>query len=428
MINARFISNWAVIFFGLIFGLKFIFLSNGDVINHYPLISQDGFDWYTEGIYLINSFFQNNLPNLPILRPPTFVLITSLDFLTGSRGLVLSTLYSLSIVMTYFFILWIIDRELGVENKDAWFLFPLAISVTVYPINLLKGYLLSDSITVCLSLFSVFILIKYFNEKKIHLLVLSGFIALLAGLTQTYGLIPYLIFIGIKLMFTYKNNKAKNVWYLLLSLVLIFSLFILITYFWRHFLKHNTTPSNFELLKLNFHMLSYYINTWGYYFFPFIIFFILIKHNKEHLITNQLIILSSFAVTLTLACLCFIYQWPDARFTYYLWPWALISFFLLFKPVNKKTGSISLVGLMIFVSFVIPPVNPWGPLLKSISFSYHKNWAVNYFGSQSVDRGLNNCNTPNCDGNEWIASQDAYVKSVIPVYLMLKETGVKFNK
>lgn len=427
MINARFISNSAVIFFGLIFGLKFIFLSNGDVINYYPLISDDGFDWYTEGIYLINSFFRNNLPNLPILRPPIFVLITSLDFLTGSRGLVLSTLYSLSIVMTYFFILWIIDRELGVENKDAWFLFPLAISVTVYPINFFKGYLLSDSIAVCLSLFSIFILIKYFNEKKIHLLVLSGFVALLAGLTQTYGLVPYLIFIGIKLMFTYKNNKT-NVLLLFLSLVLIFSSFILITYFWRHFLKHHTTPLNFQLLKLNFDMLSFYINTWGYYFFPFIIFFILIKHNKEHLVTTQLIIFSSLAVTLTLAFFCFIYQWPDARYTYYLWPWVLISFFLLFKPVNKKTGSISLVGLMIFVSFVIPSNSPWGPSLKSISFSYHKNWAVNYFRSQSVDRDLNNCNTPNCDGNSFLANSSPYVKSVMSMYLVLKEASIKFNK
>ena len=427
MINARFISNSAVIFFGLIFGLKFIFLSNGDVINHYPLISSDGFDWYTEGIYLIKSFFQNNLPNIPVLRPPIFVLITSLDFLTGSRGLVLSTLYSLSIVMTYFFILWIIDRELGVENKDAWFLFPLAISVTVYPINFLKGYLLSDSITVCLSLFSVFILIKYFNEKKMQLLVLSGFIALLAGLTQTYGLIPYLIFIGIKLMFKYKNDKA-NVLNLLLSLVLIISSFLLITYFWRHFLKHNSTPINFQLLKLNLDMLSYYINTWGYYFFPFIIFFILIKRNKEHLITNQLIVLSSLAVTLTLACLCFIYQWPDARFTYYLWPWALISFFILFKPVNKKVGSISLVGLMIFVSFLIPPDSHWGPSLKSTSLSYHKNWAVNYFRSQPVDRGLNNCNTARCDGNNFLANSDPYVKSVMSMYLILKETSIKFNK
>jgi hypothetical protein len=426
MKNTRFICNLAVIFFGLAFGLKFYFLSNGDVLNHYPLISPDGFDWYTEGMYLINSFFENDLTSLPVLRPPFFVLITLLDCLAGSKGLVLSIFYSLSIVMTYFFMLWIIDKEYGVKNNDAWFLFPLAISVTVYPINFVKGYLLSDSIAVCLSLCSVFILIKYLNENKKYLLFLSGALALLGGLTQTYALVPYLIFISIRLISKFKTNKA-NAFLLIANILLIFTSFILISYFWRYLLKHDSTPQNFELLKLSFGMLGFYINTWGYYFFPFLVFLIAIRYDATFR-KKELILVSSTLVTLILGCMCFIYQWPEARFTYYFSPWVLISVFHLIKPTDERTASRLLVTLMLFASFLAPSNGPWQPSLKSLSLNYDQNWAVSYFKSKSVDRGLDECATPKCEGNEFIENSDQYVKSVMFMNLFLKELDIKFKK
>jgi hypothetical protein len=82
---------------------------------------------------------------------------------------------------------------------------------------------------------------------------------------------------------------------------------------------------------------------------------------------------------------------------------------------------------MLITSFLVSP-NPWQPSLKSLSLSYHKNWAVNYFQSQPVDRGLDNCNAPKCDGNEWLANSDQYVKSVIFMNLLLKKLDIRANK
>ena len=425
MINRRLIFNLAVLIFGVAFGFKFYFLCNGDVLNHYPLISPDGFDWYTEGTYVFKGFFAENLPSLPVLRPPFFVFITFLDYLAGSKGLILAILYSLSIVMTYFFTLWIIDKGRVDKNKDTWFLFPLAISITVFPINFIKGYLLSDSIAVCLSLFSVFFLIKYFDENKTHLLVISALIALFGGLTQIYALLPYSIFIVMKLINVYKTNKLNSL-VLIINLFFIFVLFIFLSYFWRYILKHDSTPQYFEFLKLGFGMLGFYLNTWGYYFMPFVIFFFVIKCHNRKRVKKQFVLLSSAAVTFILGFMCFIYQWPEARFTYYFWPWALIAFFLLFKPVDEGKASLLLVMLMLFMTFLSSD-NPWQPSLKKLSFSYHKNWVVSYFESQSVDRGLINCDTPNCEGNEFLSNSDQYIKSVININLRLKEINIKSN-
>jgi hypothetical protein len=418
--------SFFVFIFAILFSIKFYVLSNGNVLNHYPFISPDGFDWYTEGIYLVHLIQGDKLQALPVLRPPIFVFITALDYIFGGSGLILSVFYFLSITMTFFFMLWIIDMGCSFKNKDPWLHFSLAIAVTLYPINFIKGYLLSDSIAVCLSLFSVFMLMKYFNENKKYLLFFSGFIALSAGLTQTYALLPYLVFIVFRLIFMYKKSKA-NVLALFTNLSIIFLAFFLVSFIWRHTLSHGSTPQNFELLHLGIAMLSFYMNTWGYYFLPLIIFLFSIKPYKAFLIKNQSIMLSSAAVTFTLAFLCFIYQWPEARFTYYFWPWALITLFLFVKLMNQKNSFILLAPIMLITSFLVSP-NPWQPSLRSLSLSYHKSWAINYFESQSVDRGLDNCNTTNCDGNEWLANSDQYVKSVIFMNLLLKKLDIKDNK
>lgn len=425
MLNHRIISNLYILIFGLAFGIKFYSLCNGDVLNHYPLISPDGFDWYTEGTYLIKSFFEQNLPNLPVLRPPFFVLITLLDYLAGSKGIVLSILYSFSIVMTYFFMLWIIDKRCEVKNKNAWFLFPLAISVTVYPINFIKSYLLSDSIAVCLSLFSVFLLSEYIDKNKTYLLVMSSLIVLAGGLTQTYALLPYLIFIIIRIISVYKTNKT-NAFMLIKNILFIFILFIFLLNLWWQTIEHDTIPNNFELLKFGFGMFGFYINTWGYYFLPFIIFLICGSYRKFKYKKTKLVFLSSLTVSISFSLLCLFYQWPESRFTYYFWPWILIVFFSMVIPNEDKSACSLLVVLMLIFSLLVP-ANPWQPTLKKLSFNYHQNWAVRYFKSEPVDRKLDKCSTPHCEGNEFLENSDQYVKSVIFTNLLLNKSNKSFK-
>ena len=75
------IINLIVALFSISFAIQFINLAKGDPLNYYPYISADGFEWYTNGVYFFYRIFENNLPQLTVLRPPTFVIFTLLDFL-----------------------------------------------------------------------------------------------------------------------------------------------------------------------------------------------------------------------------------------------------------------------------------------------------------------------------------------------------------
>jgi hypothetical protein len=423
VINLRSFVNLTVIFFGLVFGIKFYFLCNGDVLNYYPLISPDGFDWYTEGAYLYKSFATENLPSLTVLRPPLFVLTTLVDFLIGG-GLFLAFIYSISIVFTYFFILWIIELCLGNKQEKAWFLIPLAIATTIYPVNFIKGYLLSDGLAVCLSLFAVYMLAKYFERNKRHLLIFSSLIAILGGLTQTYALLPYLTFLSLRVFS--KQEELGNRIFLILNALFVLITFFFISYLWRIFLKHESTPQYFDLLKLSFGMFDFYINTWGYYFAPFLLLVITnfrsLKFNKY-----QSLGMSSLTVTLALGFLCFIYQWPESRFTYFLWPWVIISFFSLISPICFKAATKQLTATMLIISFMAPS-NYWQPSLKSLSFKYQDNWVVNYFRLIAIDRKLTSCDTLECKGNLFLGNSDPYVNAVIKLNLFLRGVDPVFGK
>src|SRR3989339_1345220 len=192
MMNLRLFTTIFVVLFATNFGAQFVFLAHGDVINNYPFISPDGFDWYTEGIYLTQFFSGVTLPELPVLRPPLFVFLTALDFILGNKGFVIAIVYAFSIFCTYFCSLKLVDVMHGRAEKNSWYIVPLAISATIYPLNFFKPFLLADSLAVALSLASVLLLVKHYTSSEKHHLALSSTLAILAGLTQTYALIPFL--------------------------------------------------------------------------------------------------------------------------------------------------------------------------------------------------------------------------------------------
>ena len=141
MMNLRLYATLFVALFAGLFGAQFVYLANGDVINNYPFISPDGFDWYTEGVYVTQLFSGATLPELPVLRPPFFVFVTAVDFIFGNKGLVLAILYGVATFYTYFFSLKLIDSNYEEGDKNSWYVVPLAISATIYPLNFFKPFL-----------------------------------------------------------------------------------------------------------------------------------------------------------------------------------------------------------------------------------------------------------------------------------------------
>ena len=422
MMNLRLFATLFVALFAALFGVQFVYLANGDVINNYPFISPDGFDWYTQGIYVTQLLGGDSLPELPVLRPPFFVFITAVDFIFGNKGLVLAIAYGIATFYTYFFSLKLVDLVYEGGDKNSWYVVPLAISATIYPLNFFKPFLLADSLAVAMSLASVWLVIKHNTESKSHLLVLSGAVAILAGLTQTYALIPYLILCTISAFLHYRSDKKRTAQFIV-SISLIVLIFILFTALWRSVLPHVTTPQNFDLLKFSTNMTGFYLSTWSYYFLPLILFFILFRSYHVAQSTMSIVVLLSVTLVLLFGALAYFYQWPDARFTFYLWPWLIILFFGIIRLNTNKASY--LIAILMLIVVVLVPANYWEPSWKSIRVSISHNWVGGYFTASPTDRKLNDCKGGDCAGkNEFLNNSDVYVNSTINVYNQLRKSHV----
>ncbi len=422
MIGIRRLANFFVILFAFAFAIKFHYLSRGDVLNYYPLVSPDGFDWYTEGLYLLNI---NNIEKsliLPILRPPLFVLVAAIDSLIG-QVIVIPIAFALSTIITYFAIIWILD-EINSESRSVdYYSFPIALLVTIFPVNFIKGYLLSDSLAVGLIVLSIYYLQKYYKRSSKLSIVLSLLFAAGASLTQTYSIIPYFIFSLFSAFALYKKEKNKST-IILIALFSVVILYVFGSYAWRLLLSHNDTPKNFGLLKFEFGMMVFYMNTWTYYISVFVVAFLYKYRSGFNLIFSDPFKFASLITTLVIAILILFYQWPESRFTYYFWPWFIIAFFSIgLKNVNIKHGII--FSILFFLNSLVAVENPWQPSLKSASLNYRNNWAYQFFTIDSVDRKFNQCKDFDCAGNEFLNHSDVYVNSVMRINLTIKNNSFK---
>jgi hypothetical protein len=414
--NLRSFATKIAFLFSFLLGAKFVYLANGDVVNHYPYISPDGFDWYTEGVYLVKLFGGASLPELPVLRPPLFVFVTAADYVAGSQGWVLAGILGLSTFYTYYFSLKIVDLVYEVNEKKSSFIVPLLIGTTIYPLNFIKPFILADSLAISLSLASVFLIIKYHIESKKYLLVLSIAIAIFAGTTQTYALIPYFISCFIAFVLNIQKRKNLAIKYFFAIITVTF-LFILLSATWRFVMPHASTPQNFVLLKFNTNMLDFYLNTWGFYFLPLILFF-LIYRGYNFSIKSNIVVQSSMVIFCIFSLLCFFYQWPEARFTYYLWPWLLILFFSIVRIYSHR-GEF-LLSIFMFAMVIMVPLNYWIPSLQSVRVSMLNNWVGDYFSATPIDRKLNICSDDCSKHNEFLKSSDSYVNSTVNLLIKIK--------
>jgi len=407
-----------VFLYALFFGLKFIYLSNGSVIDHYPFISPDGYDWQVEGMYLVRYLSGYSLPDLFVLRPPIFVLINAVDYIFGGAGLILGFVYAASIFISYWATIQIVKNSSVLGSNLGLYAFIVAIVYTVYPLNFFKVYLLGDSVAIMLSLLSIYYLFHP-NKNRNH--IKAATVAVIAGLTQTYALLPYLISVTF-IVFSLKSfNQFSLKKFVVLIIVPLFIFFVM-TIAWRNFLSHEMTPNNFNLLKFNFDMFNFYKSTWGIYLLPFAFIAVLCRFSVLRLIKSRagLVCIVNFIV---FAIFCFFYQWQEARFTYYLMPWVLIAVGIAMSSANQNLLKFGIIVL--FVYTVVTPKNYWMPDYSNLTMSIEKNWVASFFKAHSTNRNLSNC-TKACElTNSTILNGDEYVKKTLVIYLSLNSLPPK---
>jgi hypothetical protein len=425
------ISLLLLFIFSILYSKLIIVLSSGLVINHYPFISNDGFDWITEGYWLTTRLAGFDVSGivLPIARPPMFVFITALDSLAGQKGFVIAIVFGLTIFGTGYIVL----KGIG-KNLNSTLSIIILVALLLTPVNFVRKWILSDTFCVFLSLFAMYYLFENRNNlASPRRVIFLSILIVSASVTQIYGLIGPLIGIVVLLIFALIERQFNLVKLLLTIVVLSIVLLALVSYVWYRFIPHYYTPGIFYLLQLSTGMFHFYLNTWGYYFLPFIplLFgFLLVNINK--IIRNPFLVSLwvSVAVFMFLA-LC--YQWKDARFTFIFWPFFIIAIYKTYNLIDERYSKLKKVilgistTLIVFQSLFLYAGNEWQPNLHQINIGPQQTWVASMFLSKPMDDRFHlkeTCYKPDRFCNAMIVDGDEYVRNVINAYLNIDDTTI----
>lgn len=391
------------------------------LLNTYPFISDDGFDWVTEGLYLKNFLTKaSSEVTLPVARPPIFNLVTMADSFLWGNGMIIAFANIIALLFLVFLTLEIANI------KNNFKILSLFVLILVYsPVNYVRFWLLSDSIAIALGFYAFYSSYKLVTQYHFYLLKTTPLILAIttSGLCQTYAMIPSAILLGVSLLsFLLKKSYFKA---FQVSLIVFISsiLYILLIKSWFNFIPHKITPANFSLLQINFNMLGFYINTWGYYFLPFIpLSYLLIKrlfNDKFNLLTTALAL-----IIFVYMLLSFFYQWPESRFTFLFWPYLVTFSFIFVNRIDHlkyKKAFYFAFFIIIIQAFFTSVENEWQPKFKELRYS--DGIFARYFKTPLVNRFTKHCCTSNdkcCDQYLITEPHSPYVQATMEVYLKLK--------
>ena len=430
--------------FLLWFLARIVMLSSGNVLNNYPAISSDGYDWLTEGLYM-KLFLKHAVVArvLPVLRPPVFVLVTTLDAFAGQGGFVIAAANALAWGTTIFCAWRMIDLSASRDIRDdlKYLIAMLVVGLlTVAPINYFRIFLLSDGLCIGFAMTSYYFYHRYVAGGTNGVLVIASVLGVLAGSTQTYGLIPPLAASAIGAFALVRSRQSRRVARLIVAAGLMVVCTVILRTVWLGAFEHVITPKPFDLLQLRFSMSVFYLNAWSIYLLPVLPLLavsIFLGPRLWPVLRDDLVFLSSAMVTAIFAGLCFFYQWPEARFTLLFWPWLVVVAGKLLlglaraglRPAYHQAVVLVAGGLLFFHTFFVYPQNYWRPGWTQMAAGPSGSWLSFFARTLPVDRLQlrPNCGSPQrvCAAARRLEGIDSYPTQIVDFYLALTRESTR---
>ncbi|MFP5260245.1 MAG: hypothetical protein ACLGQH_14590, partial [Acidobacteriota bacterium] len=308
----------AVVVALLQFGLMARLVGPG-LVSSYPGIEYDGFDWVLQGLYLRALASGTAGPPLLFLRAPVFVAATALDAWLGSSGLVVIGVLCLAqfVSLTALLAIW---KRLGAGGPTRALLFTLAV---LAPHVYFRGFILADPLAIAAMLVSIRFMLDWLATGEEGRFRAAGAAGLLAGLTQLYGILPFLI--GSTLALVRDRRARRSVWPRVLYTAAVCGCGGLILYAWNAAIPHEDVPSQLRLLRLDLDMAVFYANIWVWYFgflAPLAVVLAVAALGRRR---RALSPASAYlgATTAVFVGLLFFYHSEEARFSWYYFPMTL---------------------------------------------------------------------------------------------------------
>ncbi len=391
-IGTNFTRYWPLILsfmMGLIQFYLMARLISGDFLNSYPFISDDGFDWVAQGFGLKGIVLDGDNSVWPILRPPVFVFVTFLDAMIGTGGYLIVGAISLSVSGTALASAYLARRL----HFSDFTVLSIMLAVWFYNLAYFRIWILSDAVCIFLMLWSVVLLLCNRPEETHKNLLLSSILAVLSGLTQSYGLLPFVVMTLSFAVLEFVESRDGSMRRYFSSALAVLAISSLVQLIWGELIPHSARPSNFSLLKFSFDMAGFYAGVWPTAFVVFLpaLLLIISRRSSGKWMTADL--LSLLASSMVFAGLTFFYQWPEARFTYVYWPVVLCLFLVLsrlpssleFSQVDKLIRK-TCFGIVALGLLVVPGNGYWQPTVRLTNIDWYSTWIAQLWTGATVDR------------------------------------------
>lgn len=377
-------------------GIKMIRLAGDDLIDSYPYLWPDSFDWLANGLYYYETFLLHKVSQVPTIRQPFFTfLVTFSIFLSDLRiPLILSVLAQVGALL----LMIPLGKKLGMSS----FFIMLAVCATLfhYSAALFRLYYMADHLCLFLLLAATLLYMKSFDGRtcRVRLLIGGATISAVASMTQFYGIFPSICFSTLLMGYAIRQKS----WNLMLFSLLNGGISLFGEIMWRGFKLYHfgsfsmTQVSHFELLRLSFQNALFYKHVWAVFFMPLLISVLILSAQLRvpkgwfSSFSHQLI----FLIVLLFMVFLFVYQWQESRFTSFFLPLVFLLGFSLLDYSSRSSLPIAVRGLLVFAvgyTAMTPTDNLMGP-----NFSmYMKNlgspsvvWGDNYLAQLSRAKPL----------------------------------------
>ena len=367
-LSVMFLVNIVVLFF-------LIALTRADLVNSYPFMWPDSFDWVINGVYYLELVRDGESSLSPTVRQPLFPLLICVS-LWLKAPLLLVILGQLAFLTT----LYVCYRILRVLEVKDWLISLCILLLSFhYSFNLYRLFLMSDVYAVALLTLSTHLFVCYFQQKSYRLCALGALTAGVGSLFQLYVLLPALIAGGIEcLEGLRKKDKSSFVnGFITILLAVLFQILWLV-FKELHFGALNAGGvRQFGYLELSSANIEFYPPVLTIAFLPFVLIALfslpsMRTADMRKLFSRESVFL--FLLIMAFTVLFFFYQWKEARFTYYIFGITQVYLFYVlhsllgeesqqFKARGTKVSFALLAVAVIYVGMV-PVGNVQQPKLE----------------------------------------------------------------
>ncbi|MEO0461009.1 MAG: hypothetical protein AAF219_09200 [Myxococcota bacterium] len=359
-------------------------LRDGDFLNSYPYLSNDSFDYITQGVALVDFLSGEPGNTWPFLRGPGFVVVSALDYLLGGSGLAFVSIQVLGLAFT----LWCI-ADYGRRVDVSPFVTAACLTSAYFSsMGYFRLWVLADPLCGAFMAGSLLASQRYVEQSSDTLYVAALF-AFFAGLTQSYGVIPFGIVSIVHCIRIWRVHRrvALPPLYTLIGLGVAL---ILSKLLWAGLIPHDGTPTQFSLLRLSLEMAPFYANTWGFMLAPFFVAFALglvvaPRHELDGFFMSLVYSLVAF-MTLT-----FFYQYRESRFAFIYAPLLLMLVVGFFRnsrgsPLQFVTLGSAFALVPALCGFLLAPHHYWFPEFAKVRVAPGATWFVSAIRASALDR------------------------------------------